>query len=187
MGKRPPSKLEAALRKATKCKLPPVGKLCAEDADAIDARANLGLRTVKQMDDVLGLLRTRPAKGGIEGRLDEARVSRRIGAREIASTSEPSAGLWARLAGISACAWRDVQLAEEDANEAHRQVAEEDAFRELYMQIITDGLAGELDQIREKEQLGAESVDALVSALETGADTFLPFERSLVAHSFADR
>lgn len=195
-GKRPrspgvPSELATALRKAAKRKLPPVAELHAGNAAAIDAHADLGLRAVKQMDAVLNLLRSRPAKGGMEGRLDQARVSRPVGVRELAFMAEPSAGLWARLAGISACAWRDLHIAEdaakrEDAAEPDRQAVKDDAFRRLYMRILTDGLAGELDQLREEEQLGAESVDMLVSALETGADTFLPFERALVVHSFAE-
>lgn len=184
-------KLPAVLRTAAKRRLPPVAGLRPGHEAALDARAELGLRAVRQMDAVLGLLRARPARGGIEGRLDQARVSRPIGARELTSTAEVSAGLWARLAGISACAWRDVLVAEDEAEaagagQAGRAAAEDEAFRGLYMRILTDGLAGELDQLRQDEQLGAASVDVLVSALETGADTFLPFERALVAHSFAE-
>lgn len=186
----PAPKLATALRKAAKAKLPAVGKLRANHAAALDARAELGLRAVKQMDAVLGLLRTRPTRGGMEGRLDQARVSRPVGVRELASTPEPSAGLWARLAGISACAWRDLHAAEGEAEEQgavepNSQAADDDAFRGLYMRIITDGLASELDQIRQDEQLGAANVDMLVRALETGADSFLPFERALIVQTFA--
>ncbi|KAJ1621261.1 hypothetical protein T492DRAFT_1071672 [Pavlovales sp. CCMP2436] len=192
----PSAKLAPALRKAAKAKLPAVAKLRKEDAAAIDARADLGLRVIRQMDAVLALLRTRPGEAGIEGRLERARVSRPVGAREIAATDasalDASVALWGRLAGISAYAWRDLLAAEEAAKRTEgvapdKQAAEDDEFRRLYMGILTDGLASELDQLREDEQLGEASVDMLVNALETGASTFLPFERALVLHSFAEQ
>jgi hypothetical protein len=188
----PSANLTSSLRKAGKCELPPIAKARKGDVAAIDARAELGLRAVKQLDAVLGLLRTRPIRGGLKGRLDHSRVARPIGTREIAAlteSAEPSVALWDRLAGISACAWRDLLTMEDEATRAANvepqlQAAEEEDFRSLYMEILTDGAAGELDQIREDEQLGRESVQILVNALETGANTYLPFERTLIVHSF---
>jgi hypothetical protein len=190
-------RLEGALKKAAKCKLPSIAKKHGDHPVAIDARAELGLRVVKQIDAVLGLLRTRPARGGLEGRLDHSRVSRPVGTREIATASmhgdDASVALWDRLAGISTSAWRDLHAAEADEAKAARTIESRAAgvdggnFRALYMGILTDGLAGELDQMREDEQLSRAGVEMLVNALETGADAFLPFERALVVHSFAQR
>lgn len=187
-------RLASALRKGTKARLPSVGH--APSAEHAAARADLGVRCARCMDDVLETLRTRPADGGLAGRLDAARVLRSTTVRELVAVSADAEsaqhGLWHRISQITATAWARLHDAEAEADDAAPAVGTDPsaddksrAFRELYMSALTDGLADELDQLRKDDNVGADRIGLLVDALGASADTFSSFEKELVIDAFA--
>jgi len=59
-----------------------------------------------------------------------------------------------------------------------------EGFRDLYMEILTEGASSELDSLRRDETLSATSLSMLIDALQFGAATFTTEEQELAADSY---
>eukprot|EP00965_Chrysotila_dentata_P188048 6172500-Pleurochrysis_carterae.AAC.1 len=68
--------------------------------------------------------------------------------------------------------------------ESHAQLDEKEAFRSLYMEILTEGTAEELDEMRRNEAMDEAGLSMLIDALQFGGESFNETERRLAISSF---
>lgn len=76
-------------------------------------------------------------------------------------------------------------LHETDVERAREERAKDSAaFRELYMGILTEEAAADLEGIRQSGKMDEDGLSMLIDGLEAGADTFSPDEQKLALESY---